>query len=157
MAVVGMRVPPGRGTRPTIHPQRLARDVRRQRRGQEHRSAGHLVDVSRPAHRHHRAQVIDRTGRHGQEPFGDGDVRRQGVHADAVRRQLDRGGPSQVDHAGLGSGVGGIARRGAGALDRGDVHDAPTESLGDQHPRDALGAQQDVGQVRPPATPPNPG
>ena len=58
VAGVGVGVPAAGGGGAAVDVDRLAGDVARQRRRQEHGGAGHLVDVAGAAHRHRRAHVL---------------------------------------------------------------------------------------------------
>ena len=86
---------------------------------------------------------------HRGHALGQGDVRGQGVDPDAVGGQLQGRRLGEVDDAGLGRGVGGVARGGPHPLDRGHVDDAARRCRLHHGPGHPLGAQDDVLEVGP--------
>ena len=147
--MLGVVVPAAGGLGPAVDVDGLPGDVAGELAGQEDGGAGHLVDVPGPPHRHGEAEPPVGVGRDGGDALGHGDVGRQRVDPDAERRQLQGGGLGVVDDAGLGGGVGRVARRGADALDGGDAHDAAADLVLDHDASHPLRAQDDVLEVGP--------
>ena len=70
-----------------------------------------------------------------------------GIHGNAIGRQVERRGLRQSEHGEFGSGIG--RTHGAGSLGsvRGNIDDAPSLPLADHDLPDELGAQEDGGGI----------